>query len=254
MAMFEARFAEGHNHVSAPNAKLALGRQQGQACSDSEMTDLTQVRGDKRLHRSETTSATLFRCMLDQLSYSVFLVDDCQRIEFANAAAGTLLGQGTVLTSREGKLRAVRPAMALALDNALRRAAAGEAPSDVAWAGLPLMGTDGTRAAAYVVPLQPHEDCDVALSGHCAVFVAQCDSKRPAVTEVIRKLFQLTPAEAKISMLIGHGEKPAEIAKRLQLSIHTVRTHLCRAFEKTESADQAGLADMIRKLSPPISL
>lgn len=49
----------------------------------------------------------------------------------------------------------------------------------------------------------------------------------------------LTQREAEILMLIAHGLTNAEIAARLFLSGHTVKTHINRIFAKTGSRDRA---------------
>ena len=49
----------------------------------------------------------------------------------------------------------------------------------------------------------------------------------------------LTPREAEILTLIAAGASNSEIAARLVLSAHTIKSHINRIFAKTQSADRA---------------
>jgi DNA-binding CsgD family transcriptional regulator len=54
--------------------------------------------------------------------------------------------------------------------------------------------------------------------------------------------YQLTAREWEIAALAAQGAANREIAARLHLSAHTVKSHLLRAFEKTASANRTQLA------------
>jgi DNA-binding CsgD family transcriptional regulator len=56
-----------------------------------------------------------------------------------------------------------------------------------------------------------------------------------------RKRYALTSAETRVAVEVAEGCKPSEIAQRLGLSVHTVRSHLKRIFLKTGVHSQAGL-------------
>jgi DNA-binding NarL/FixJ family response regulator len=57
----------------------------------------------------------------------------------------------------------------------------------------------------------------------------------------------LTHREAEILALIGAGLTNPEIAERLYLSNHTVKTHINRIFAKTESRDRAAAIGYARR-------
>ena len=56
-----------------------------------------------------------------------------------------------------------------------------------------------------------------------------------------RDRFALTGAECRVAAEAVEGRKPSEVARRLGLSVHTVRSHLKRIFQKTRVHSQAGL-------------
>jgi DNA-binding CsgD family transcriptional regulator len=103
-----------------------------------------------------------------------------------------------------------------------------------------------------VLPLGKSEVRHEMGKGYCAVFVALRGEQLPVMTEMLRALFDLTPAEAKISTLIGQGDRPTDIATNMDVSINTVRTHLARVFSKTDTPDQSSLMKLLKQLSPPV--
>jgi DNA-binding CsgD family transcriptional regulator len=63
--------------------------------------------------------------------------------------------------------------------------------------------------------------------------------------EVLRALFDLTPAEAKLTRLIGQGATLTEAGLRLNLRSETVRSRLKTIFEKTGAHRQAELVRLV---------
>jgi DNA-binding CsgD family transcriptional regulator len=51
-------------------------------------------------------------------------------------------------------------------------------------------------------------------------------SAQPMAIEILRTMFDLSPTEARVAILIAKGEGPAMIADSLAISINTVRSHL----------------------------
>lgn len=63
-----------------------------------------------------------------------------------------------------------------------------------------------------------------------------------ARAEAMTRCFGLTRREAQAALGVMRGETPAAIARRLSVSIHTVRTHLAQAYAKTGTAGRAEMA------------
>jgi DNA-binding CsgD family transcriptional regulator len=60
-------------------------------------------------------------------------------------------------------------------------------------------------------------------------------------------LFELTPAEAKLAMLLARGLSLAEVAAAQTISPHTARAQLKSIFAKTRVSRQAELVRLILK-------
>jgi DNA-binding CsgD family transcriptional regulator len=68
-------------------------------------------------------------------------------------------------------------------------------------------------------------------------------------SETIRRLYDLTPAEAKVAHLVAEGQTPAEVARSLGVSIETIRTHLKHTFAKTGADGQIRLSAQFRSVA-----
>jgi DNA-binding CsgD family transcriptional regulator len=62
---------------------------------------------------------------------------------------------------------------------------------------------------------------------------------------ILQEMFGLTPAEADVAVLLTQGVAVAEIARRRQVSITTVRSQVSGLKAKTETKREA---DLVRRL------
>jgi DNA-binding CsgD family transcriptional regulator len=196
----------------------------------------------------------LYRQVLDQLSVAVFVLGLGRRIVFTNSSGDAMLSDGNHVRSVAGALSAQRIIGApSALDEAIDRAAAGDTAIGISGIGVPLVGANGERSAAYVLPIAGKDIRGDMGKGHCAVFISQRGEQQPMAIEILRTVFDLSPTEARVATLIAKGEGPAMIAESLAISVNTVRSHLARAFSKTGASDQTALGALVNKLMPPIA-
>ncbi|QYY33107.1 MULTISPECIES: helix-turn-helix transcriptional regulator [Cupriavidus] len=75
----------------------------------------------------------------------------------------------------------------------------------------------------------------------CAVFIRDPERKSRASHEVVRKLFDLTPAETALALVLADGLTLDEAAVELGISKNTARAHLRAIFSKTGVTRQATL-------------
>jgi DNA-binding CsgD family transcriptional regulator len=64
----------------------------------------------------------------------------------------------------------------------------------------------------------------------------------------LRNIFDLTQAEARVALLVLEGHGLQFVADKLCVGLSTVRVHLQRAFEKTQTHRQAELAKLLVEL------
>ena len=177
-----------------------------------------------------------------------------RRVAFANAAGEVMLSDGNHLVQSGGVLQARRVAGDVsALDEAIDRASKGDVAIGISGIGVPLIGKDGDRVAAYVLPIAGKDLRAEMGQGHCAVFIARRGEQQPLAIEILRTMFDLTISEARIATLIAKGDGPQAIAESLGISVNTVRSHLQHAYAKTGSSDQTALSALVNGLMPPVA-
>jgi DNA-binding CsgD family transcriptional regulator len=197
------------------------------------------------LSNNSVLAMSLYRQVLDTLSVAVFIVGQGHRVMFTNARGDALLSKGEMVFTQCGLLKTHRSNV---LDSAICRSLAYQLPDCNSSFGVPLVGKDGELGAAYVVRLS-HQSPGMSC---CAVFVTQRGEQSAMAVDVLRGLFNLTVAEARIALLVAHGEAPLRIALSLGVAINTVRTHLKHIYAKLDVSDQAGLAGLVSGLLPPV--
>ncbi len=198
-------------------------------------------------------SAILYRQVLDSLSVAVFIVGRGRRLAFTNAMGEKLLSSGDKLSSAGGLFHATHAGReSSALEHAIERALQGDVAISKAGVGVPLIGDEGERAVAYVLPLAGTDVRGEFGPGHCAVFVAGRGDCQPMGLQILRTMFDLTASEARIALLIAKGDGPQLISQALGIKVNTVRTHLKHSFAKVDVPDQTALAGRINAFLPPI--
>lgn len=109
-----------------------------------------------------------------------------------------------------------------------------------------LVPRGGARALSVIVtPLtgdgsQPYDGGAVR-----AVFFGDPDGGMDDVETMVRRLYALTPAEARLVVQLLQGQTLQEIAGELGVSVTTARTHLRSVFSKTGTRRQSELVRVL---------
>ena len=72
-----------------------------------------------------------------------------------------------------------------------------------------------------------------------------------AQADRLRAMVGLTAAEARVAALIAGGLGNASVARALDISTNTVKTHLIRCYDKTGVRTQAALARLLTLVPVP---
>lgn len=205
---------------------------------------------NRMLDLSAIAQAT-FEAAIETLSVPVVLTDDQLRIVYTNSAAREMLSRGTLIHDHRGTLgTATRPGTR-ALEIAIERASTDINTLGRKGLGIPVRPDDGPTGALHVLPLR--QGSAVAPGAVIAVFVAHTDTPFIAPTEIVRALFELTPAEARVFGLIAEGMTVSETATELGVERSTVKTHMLRVYEKTGVRRRSELQRMASSLILPVA-
>lgn len=149
------------------------------------------------------------------------VVNFARQVRWANAAAVELLRAPQALYLRSGCLCLADQRSTASFDEAL--AHIGSSPEKI-----PV--TDKAGRMAMIVTASSH---GVGDQRFLLLVIKTVAASLNIATANMARIFALTPAEAQILTRLGSLEAPAEIAKNLGISVHTVRTHVRNLYNKT---------------------
>lgn len=205
-----------------------------------------RVRHERR--RDVARLAARLGCLaaaLDQLPHPILLVIPGQplRVWHANAAARRRCIDGALLALSGDVLAIPAGTCGIHLMNAVRRALVQGPgrPQSVALAPEP-----ARRIAARIHIQAIDVDADAELP-FARILMLEVD-ERTAAHAALRSLcseFGLTPREAEIALRLHTCGSAHELAREAGKSIHTVRSQIKSAMQKTNTRTQAGLVALV---------
>ena len=198
--------------------------------------------------------AECFSGILDGLSVGMVLVDGNGCIVHANAAGSAILGAGDLLRAVGGRLVAGDAETHETLREVIAAADAGDAIGGTRGIALPLTAQDGERYIAHVLPLSSGARRRVGLASAAvaALFVRKVALEAASPSDVIGRIYKLTPTELRVLLAIVDIGGVPEVAAALGVAATTIKTHLGHLFEKTGVARQADLVKLVAGFSTPL--
>lgn len=187
----------------------------------------------RRLHRAEALAQASVS-VLESLPMGVVLLGEGACLLHANGRARTFAkDSGLLRLSEHDGLHATAHADDLRLQAALRAAVAtGSGVQLDAGTGMRLHGLAGTELHVMVAPL-PRWSEPFGEHACAAVFISNPAATLQSLEDVLRSLYGLTPAEARLAQALVNGLSLQEYADQNALSIHTVRSHFRAIAGKT---------------------
>lgn len=210
---------------------------------------LPHIRSGLRLRSRIAGQACVARAAEDALAlldFGVVIVSADGTCSYANPEAERIAAvRDTLLLGGRGRaIDAARPDDARKLRLLVSTAAYGGAGGALK---LP-RPDDRPPVAVLVTPLPTSLTATQAGEGRRLVMVALHDLARevrlPAT--ILREVFGLTPAEARLAIALCEGKDLAEIAEEQQVARSTLRFHLSAVLAKTETRRQS---DLVRRLT-----
>ena len=199
--------------------------------------------------------ATCFSDILDGLSAGMILVDADGRIVHANAAGNAILGAADFLRTVGGRLVASDAPVNAALREILIAADAGDAALGIKGIALPMSDHDGGHYVAHVLPLTSgaRRRAGLAYNAVAALFVRKAALEAFSPSDVIGRMYKLTPTELRVLLAIVDIGGVPEVAAALGVAVTTIKTHLGRLFEKTGVGRQADLVKLVAGFATPLA-
>lgn len=177
---------------------------------------------------------------LDRAPFGIVLLDSAGRVLLANKQATDIAAEGVIRLSRSG-FHAVSCRDDARLQ-ALIRSASAPVTLGNGGAAVMLQALENRRIAVLVTPMKTEI---IGIAPAVAVFLSD-DGMRPGSrTELLKALFELTPAEARLAEQLAQGPALCDAADALGITVGTARTQLKSVFRKTDTSRQAELVRLL---------
>jgi DNA-binding CsgD family transcriptional regulator len=190
-----------------------------------------------------------FTSHLDRYPHSLLLIDVERRLLYANTAAREIVELNDGIMIEAGQISLASRKQAAALHQAVVKIASDR--------NAPLVRLEVPRPSLkqpYRLMLMPVQDSGViplAVSlPAVSVLIIDSESRAEPDPAVLRELFSLTPAEARVAGRLVLGRNVEEIAADTRTSIETVRTHIKRILSKTATERQGELISLMLRSVP----
>ena len=196
-----------------------------------------------------TSERDVYAGAVSQLSVATIILDEQGRVLNTNAVARALLEQGDALSLRGERLhiegRDINKELQQALANIIMAQQSGKA-SVVRALRVP-RPAGGSDLGLVIRPVPTSQWSEGQSSPCAAVFISDPDLQQPASQQILGDLFELTPAEANLAILLARGLSLAEVSNAQNISQHTARAQLKSIFAKTGVSRQAELVRLVLK-------
>jgi DNA-binding CsgD family transcriptional regulator/PAS domain-containing protein len=194
---------------------------------------------------SMRSQLAIFSAYLDRDPHPFLLTDTQARVIYANSAANETAGlqDGLAIVSGHVSLMAPRDqavfikavSHAVTARGARLRSLVVERPSH----------KPPYRLLLMPVPYPGPIPAGSSQAAAAAVLIVGNEREPEFYPDLVRQLFALTPAQARVTAKLAAGRSAEQIAADLSVSLATVRTHIRRVLSKTSTSRQGELISLV---------
>jgi DNA-binding NarL/FixJ family response regulator len=200
-----------------------------------------RVKAENEGYRKSSFKDAIGTAALNHISIAVIIVDAQRKIVFSNRAGGELLATNdSLIWSNNDVCRATKSAetekLHAMIENAISTSFEALDDSVISLSRL----SDRRPLNVVVGTLDNISDENFAI-----LFITDPDKICTPSPDIIGKLFDLTPAEARLTHAIASGEKMADAAETCGITPSTARTYLKQVFQKTQIGRQSDLVKLV---------
>ncbi|MGT2452079.1 helix-turn-helix transcriptional regulator [Cupriavidus basilensis] len=191
---------------------------------------------------------TLYASAIDRMLVGMAILDETGAIMRTNSAADEILADKDGIRNAKGSLDVEYTQENRQFQRLLRQAITGHVGAAPAvMEAMSITRPSGNAKLGVLIrtiPLGAWSE-DNKRRPACVIFIRDPERKSQASHELMRKLFDLTPAETQLALQLANGLALEEASEELGISKNTARAHLRAIFSKTGATRQATLVRML---------
>ncbi len=185
---------------------------------------------------------------LDSLSSAMILVDVSGKVVFLNKQARGIVSLGEGLRLHRGRLTIDNAQQNAILNGLIARAVATSlGVSAVAGGAMPVPRSSKRPLHLLVSPIAS-DSSSLPARAAAAIFIDDPETQPLVPADVLRTLFGLTPAEARLALTILDGNSVSEAAELNGVTRETVKSQMKAVLAKTRTRRQGELIRMLSRL------
>lgn len=191
---------------------------------------------------------TLYASAIDRMLVGTVTLDESGAIMSTNSVADEILAESDGLRIAHGAVEAMDSQENRTLQRLIRHAMMGHfGTAGPLVEAMPVTRSGDRPKLGVLVRTVPLSDWseDNRRRPATVLFLRDPDRKSQRSQEIVRKLFDLTPAETSLALLLTNGLTLEEAAEELGISKNTARAHLRSIFSKTGVTRQATLVRIL---------
>jgi DNA-binding CsgD family transcriptional regulator len=191
---------------------------------------------------------TLYASAIDRMLVGMVTLDESGAIMSTNSVADEILAEADGLRIAHGNVEAMDNQENRTLQRLIRHAMMGHfGTAGPLVEAMPVTRSGDRPKLGVLVRTVPLSDWseDNRRRPATVLFLRDPDRKSQRSQEIVRKLFDLTPAETSLALLLTNGLTLEEAAEELGISKNTARAHLRSIFSKTGVTRQATLVRIL---------
>jgi DNA-binding CsgD family transcriptional regulator len=253
---YDAPYCVAARLPGAGDVRVVVGAVRSQAAGPASETEkqrlralLPHVESALRVQTAlEGQGALMATRSFEALSMAAFLCNAWGRVVGLTPAAERLVQRGGPLRLSGGALTANEGPANTALQAALRAACNDRAdPLQASRSSLALTDMDGATRRVDIAPLPLH-GAPLRL-GAVAVVAISDTLPLPRTTDLLRRTFGLTRAEAEVALEVAEGMSAKDIGDRRGVSASTVRVQIQAVLQKTGLRKTSALTSLVVRLA-----
>nr|UXE46186.1 hypothetical protein Hi04_10k_c5981_00005 [uncultured bacterium] len=180
---------------------------------------------------------------IDRMAVGTVILDESGLILKMNGVARAMIAEADGIRENSGAIEAVAPAANRELQRLIRQAltrTSRDAPAIIE--AMSIARPSGRGKFGVLIRSNPlGESSEGQRRASVAVFIRDPERKSEASVEMVRRLFDLTPAEASLAILLANGLTLEHAGEQLGIRKNTARAHLRAIFAKIGITRQTAL-------------
>lgn len=190
---------------------------------------------------------SLFERAINHMSLACIILDEKRRVMRTNSGADRLLEREEGISVRGDKLHLSTRQKSQDLQAAIGEILAAQRSGEFNMARVMAVprSLDAPGLGLVLKPVPRSDWFEGQSAPSVVIFISDSEQALSTSAEALRTLFELTAAEAKLSLLLAEGNSLDQVANQLGISTNTGRAHLRAIFAKTGVTQQTQLVSLI---------